>query len=154
MKRDPNLYPLSWQHQNGLMAVLLLKKGISKGADVLVMSDFIHSLWEAELKDHFLAEEEALVPGNQQQHQAYYQQLKTEHQLLVGMIETINRQEADLFLIDKFQQQLEQHIRFEEREFFPWLEQHFSAAELEKMGEQLQHLPSKTCVNYKVKFWE
>lgn len=154
MKRDPNLYPLSWQHQNGLMAVLLLKKGINKGADVQVMSDFIHSLWEAELKEHFLAEEEALVPGNDKQHQTYYQKLKTEHQLLAGMIEIISRQEADLFLINKFQQQLEQHIRFEEREFFPWLEQHFTAAELEKMGAQLQHLPSKTCVNYKVKFWE
>ena len=69
------------------------------------------------------------------------------------MIEIISRRKL-ILLINKFQQQLEQHIRFEEREFSP-AGTTFTAAELEKMGEQLQHLPSENlCVNYKVKFWE
>jgi hypothetical protein len=55
MKRTEQLYPLSWQHHNGLMAVLLLKKGVQKKADVAVMKDFINSIRHEELDEHFEA---------------------------------------------------------------------------------------------------
>jgi hypothetical protein len=56
MKRDVHLQPLSRQHHNALMAVLLLKKGVQKQADVTVMKDFILFIWEHELVHHFEAE--------------------------------------------------------------------------------------------------
>ena len=61
MKRDDNLYPLSWQHHNGLMTVLLLKKGVQKMADLQVMHQFIDQLRQQELDEHFETEEMALT---------------------------------------------------------------------------------------------
>jgi len=44
MKRNKNLYPLSHQHHNGLMAVLLLEKGVKKNAELKIMNDFIQEV--------------------------------------------------------------------------------------------------------------
>jgi hemerythrin-like domain-containing protein len=155
VKRDEHLYPLSWQHHNGLMAVLLLKKGINKGVVAKVMSDFILFVWNNELKEHFHAEEKALTANKDDAaHRRLYMQMKEEHQQIIAVIEQIKNEDCGIADVDLFQQLLEKHIRFEERVFFPWLEQHSANNEMRKIGEQLQHLQHHSCVNYPVKFWE
>lgn len=62
MKRAEQLQKLSHQHHNGLMAVLLLKKGIEKKAAVDVLNGFIIHTWENELRTHFIKEEVYLHP--------------------------------------------------------------------------------------------
>ena len=49
---------------------------------------------------------------------------------------------------------LEQHIRFEERTYFPEVEKILTEKQLRQIGEHLQNDDHTNCMNYPVKFWE
>lgn len=156
MQRDKNLYPLSHQHHNGLMAVLLLKKGISKQADVKVMGDFILTAWNDELEEHFIAEEKVLEPSllHLPQVQELYNRMLSEHQQIREVIAGLQQGKESIERIELFHVLLDKHIRFEERVLFPFVEEHTGKELLNKAGERLSNLPSGNCSNYPVKFWE
>lgn len=156
MQRDKNLYPLSHQHHNGLMAVLLLKKGVERKADTDVMCTFILSIWDAELRIHFIKEEVYLHPHVLQipELMDLYEQMKTEHHQVRKMIDAIRNGESTVELVNEFQTILEKHIRFEERTMFPFIEDHIQEEQLLALGKQLEHLESRACSDYPVKFWE
>jgi hemerythrin-like domain-containing protein len=156
MKREQQLQPLSHQHHNGLMAVLLLKKGVEKQADTTVMDDFIVSVWNGELRNHFIKEEVYLHPHVLQipSLMEKYEQMKTEHHQIRHLIVAIRNGDSNKALIVDFYTLLEKHIRFEERELFPFIEKHIQPEQLNELGRNLQVLESKACSDYPVKFWE
>ena len=156
MKREQQLQPLSHQHHNGLMAVLLLKKGVEKQADTKVMDDFIVSVWNTELRNHFIKEEVYLHPHVLQipSLMEKYEQMKAEHHQIRHLIDAIRNGDSSVALITNFYTLLEKHIRFEERELFPFIEEHIQPEQLNELGRNLQVLESKACSDYPVKFWE
>ncbi len=157
MKRELNLQPLSRQHHNMLMAVLLLKKGIAKNADLQVMRDFIVKFYDEDLAPHMLAEEnflmyimrsyEVLVP--------HCLRMEAEHALLRELIELLAFPErTTIAIVEQFQRILEHHIRFEEREAFPLIETVLKTEELENLGNIFVNEKEKNCLTYPTKFWE
>lgn len=156
MKRDQNLYPLSHQHHNGLMAVLLLEKGVTKNADLKIMNDFILDCWESELENHFIAEEKNLDPSLLQLPQLndLYNRMISEHELIRNIIDAIKQKQESKELIVSFHTLLENHIRFEERTLFPFIQEHATEVSLSLLGKQISHLTNGNCSNYLVKFWE
>ncbi len=156
MKREQQLQPLSHQHHNGLMAALLLKKGVEKQADTTVMDDFIVSVWNAELRNHFIKEEVYLHPHVLQipSLMEKYEQMKTEHHQIRHLIDAIRNEDSNVTRIIDFYTLLEKHIRFEERELFPFIEEHIQPEQLNELGRNLQVLERKVCSDYPVKFWE
>jgi hemerythrin-like domain-containing protein len=155
MKREAQLQPLSHQHHNGLMAALLLKKGVDKQADPAVMYDFIISAWNNELRNHFIKEEVylhphvLLIPSLMEK----YEQMKAEHHQIRHLVDAIRNGNCDVTVIAEFHTLLEKHIRFEERELFPFIEEHIQPEQLNELGRNLQVLESKACSDYPVKFW-
>lgn len=156
MKRNKNLYPLSHQHHNGLMAVLLLEKGVKKKADLKIMNDFILYCWDEELNHHFKAEEEQLNSDNLQlpQLQELYSRMLGEHMIIRGIIDSIKEGKETIEQIVSFHTLLEDHIRFEERILFPFIEEHATEKALAGIGEHIGHLTNGNCNNYLFKFWE
>jgi hemerythrin-like domain-containing protein len=155
MKRNINLQPLSKQHHNALMAVLLLKKGVAKTADAEVMKGFILSIWNDELKEHFAMEEQIFSEYYANKALSHLiEQMHKEHQAIKEMIGEFLSSSATLQLIEQFYQILEQHIRFEERILFPVVENTLTDDALNKIGHQFSLLPQNSCVNFPVKFWE
>ncbi len=156
MKREQQLQPLSHQHHNGLMAVLLLKKGVEKQADTTVMDDFIVSVWNGELRNHFIKEEVYLHPHVLQipSLMEKYELMKAEHHQIRHLIDAIRNGDSNTALITDFYTLLEKHIRFEERELFPFIQEHIQQEQLDELGRNLQVLESKACSDYPVKFWE
>lgn len=156
MKRAEQLYKLSHQHHNGLMAVLLLKKGIAKNTALDVLNGFIINTWQNELRTHFIKEEVYLhphflhLPGLM----PMYEQMKAEHHAIRRMINTIRNGESSVALIISFYTLLEKHIRFEERLFFEYIQQHIQPEQLAAVAKSLDDLPASTCSNYPIKFWE
>ncbi|MBX9785157.1 MAG: hemerythrin domain-containing protein [Chitinophagaceae bacterium] len=137
------------------MAVLLLKKGVTKKASTEVMSRFILSVWNDELKEHFSTEEQILSQHQQNQLLSLLiEQMFNEHEQIKEMINAVTSGSASAQLIRAFYQKLEQHIRFEERVLFPVIEKVLNNAALNAMGVQLSLLPQNSCVNFPVKFWE
>ncbi|MBC7826242.1 MAG: hemerythrin domain-containing protein [Chitinophagaceae bacterium] len=156
MVRDKNLQPLSRQHHNGLLMVLLLSKGEKKHADLRIMGDFILDGWQKELKEHFIMEEDILVPALQDKDfdRKYTDRLLSEHSQIRSIIKKI---EEGLFTTEDlhfFYQTLEQHIRFEERIYFPEAEKILDPEELQRIGLLLHAGSAKNCMDYPVKFWE
>jgi hemerythrin-like domain-containing protein len=156
MKREKQLQPLSHQHHNGLMAALLLKKGVEKQADTTVMDDFIVSVWNDELRNHFIKEEVYLHPHVLQipSLMEKYELMKAEHHQIRHLIDAIRSGDSNVARITDFYTLLEKHIRFEERELFPFIEQNIQPEQLNELGRNLQVLESKACSDYPVKFWE
>jgi hemerythrin-like domain-containing protein len=156
MKREKQLQPLSHQHHNGLMAALLLKKGVEKQADTTVMDDFIVSVWNGELRNHFIKEEVYLHPHVLQipSLMEKYELMKAEHHQIRHLIDAIRSGDSNVARITDFYTLLEKHIRFEERELFPFIEQNIQPEQLNELGRNLQVLESKACSDYPVKFWE
>jgi hemerythrin-like domain-containing protein len=156
MKRHPHLQPLSRQHHNGLLMVLLLKKGIAKNASISEMNHFISLNWEEELKHHFEMEETILLPAlaGSSFDMSLITQLKEEHSSIRAIVKKSELKTATLDDIIIFHSLLESHIRFEEKQFFPQAETVLTEAQLQKIGVQLDEDLTKNCLQYPVKFWE
>ena len=155
MKRHEQLQPLSRQHHNGLLAALLLKKGIAKSAAANLMAAFIVDFWKNDLNEHFESEEEVLIPAliNTSLDKNLTEQLLKEHALIRSYIDLLKDNPDDLSTIRAFQELLEKHIRFEEKVYFPAAEKLLSEEQLQKLGAQLKE-EGENCMNYSVKFWE
>ncbi len=156
MKRAEQLQKLSHQHHNGLMAVLLLKKGIEKHAAVDVLNGFIIHTWENELRTHFIKEEVYLHPHflHLPELMPMYEQMKTEHHAIRRMIDAVRNGESSVELITSFYTLLEKHIRFEERELFEYIQTHIGAEHFAAVETSLDDLTAKACSDYPIKFWE
>ncbi|QEC65826.1 hemerythrin domain-containing protein [Panacibacter ginsenosidivorans] len=156
MKRHVQLQPLSRQHHNGLLAVLLLKKGIKKAASSKEMAAFIFDFWHKDIEEHFKAEENFLVPAvaNADCDKALIETLKEEHAVLRSYISLLQHNPRNMEVIEKFTNLLEQHIRFEEKIFFPAAENCLTEEQLTELGKHLHEGDTQNCMNYPVKFWE
>jgi hemerythrin-like domain-containing protein len=156
MKRHPQLQPLSRQHHNGLLAVLLLKKGIARSAPTNIMAAFINDFWNTDLEEHFTAEEIWLLPEakNTVMEEALHERLNNEHEQLRRYIDLIQEETVDVAVIASFANLLEQHIRFEERIYFPRAEKLLTENQLQFLGHHLNEVAEHSCINYPIKFWE
>ncbi len=156
MKRHLQLQPLSRQHHNGLLIALLLTKGIRKKADKQVMAAFIAHNWETDLKQHFHLEEAYLLPilASHSFDPAMVEKLLAEHAMLTQLANEAVNGQIELPQIEFFASLLNEHIRFEERLFFPAAEKVMTETELEEIGLVLKDTDDKNCMQYPVPFWE
>ena len=156
MKRHKQLQPLSRQHHNGLLAVLLLKKGIKKAADPKVMAAFILHFWNSDLETHFSSEETVLIPALKETgfDETLTRRLMNEHTALRSYIYSLQEDGVSVSIIEDFAYLLEQHIRFEEKIYFPEAEKILNEEQLQKLGSKLHENNEANCMNYAVKFWE
>jgi hemerythrin-like domain-containing protein len=155
MKRHSSLQTLSRQHHNGLLAVLLLRKGTQKNADGHVMNRFINDFFQQDLDEHFMLEEKHLLPlmTGCPELVAHADQIATEHKMLYSLKELVQSDPSNKN-IAAFASLLEKHIRYEERTAFPEVEKHLPEPELLAVGKILAHHDDKNCMAYPVKFWE
>ena len=159
LKRDEALQPLSRQHHQGLMVSLFLSNGLKKGVATKPMRDFILQFWQDDLLKHFESEEQVLVPIAKSY--AILEPLITrmllEHQQIVLLINRINNEARaeQLETIKAFADQLEQHIRFEERELFEQLQITLSVEDMSLLQSAFsEHTEKDFCMRYPAKFWE
>lgn len=154
-KRAAALVPLSRQHHQGLLMVLLLKKGIKRGASPAIMAAFILQNWNEIWEAHFRAEE-AFLPASHPDTQLvqYYQRMQTQHVQIKNLVVEIRNKVHSTDLISAWAESFERHIRFEEREYFPYLQNALTATALNELGQHLSQTDDAVCIRYADKFWE
>ena len=135
MPRHSSLIPLSHDHHEALLVALRLKKGgPTSPHDTLWSHELpkqVHSLqlfFERELLPHFKLEEEILFPAASglEELQPTVKNLLSQHQRMREMIENITSLQEEARLKKEmagFGALLEAHVRIEERELFPKLEE-------------------------------
>ena len=155
MKRDENLKTLSWEHHFGLVVAFRLQQGLKNGAATTVMKKYILHIWEHALRHHFRQEEDVINPALKKSHEGkkVIQQMMDEHQTFRDLIMQIKTGKVKTDQIKIFADILNRHIRFEERQLFPFLETHTSREELAEIGDFLRRNYSPACHDWQPVFW-
>ncbi|NLR89877.1 hemerythrin domain-containing protein [Flammeovirga agarivorans] len=134
MKRNENLIPLSHEHHHGLVFCHRLKK--LNHTDQLTAVRYINDYYENHLRNHFTEEENTLAYLINDE--KIKRRFLNDHNIISNIITNINITPSDV--IEQglaLSQIINNHIRFEERILFPWLEENLSDKELFGIGNDL-----------------
>jgi hemerythrin-like domain-containing protein len=140
MLRDPNLIPLSRQHQHALALCVRLDRAVQAGEiDVDPWQVEIQQLFEGEIGIHFAAEEKEIFPAATRfpEMQALIAELLAEHALLRDYFERAATRCLDRQSLEAFAARLTQHIRKEERQLFEGMQRVMTSQELAALGAAL-----------------
>jgi iron-sulfur cluster repair protein YtfE (RIC family) len=144
MKRHPALYSLSHDHHQGLILAQQLKKNAPqyKGmpSNLEGRKDYTLSFYKSELVKHFADEEKILFPAvinKSDEVDRLIKEIISEHRQMESLVSELEKTHELEIVLDELGKLLEIHIRKEERELFPAIQERFSEEELSKIGEQL-----------------
>ena len=147
--RDENLYVFSHEHHHGLIFAVRLRK--AHQADAETLKRYIKDFWEDSLDAHFNNEENSFltfITNKELKHR-----FLSEHKQIRALYQDIK--DGDIDIIEKSKQfgvLINDHIRFEERILFPWLQENLSKDELVHIGSSLEE--SDVCSHvFNPRFW-
>jgi hypothetical protein len=150
IKRSKQLTPLSKDHHDGLLFAWKIKQGFKNGADIKLIAEYVQWFWKNHLQEHFREEEQILAPHLPATNELV-KQMMDEHQEIEAMVH-INANIEDETLLLNLAQTLDDHIRFEERQLFPYAEKTIPEKELNLIYEQLSRERTH-CKNWETEFW-
>ncbi len=144
MRRSRQLKPLSSEHHQALLVAFQLKKGLAGHADSAGAPKDLPGLLalarrfdDQVFRPHIRAEEDVL---GRYLTEGDMRRLKSEHAELVQFIASADpaRPPELRAALNGFADLLERHIRWEERELFPYAEDHVDEATLADIGGELE----------------
>ncbi len=152
MLRDPNLIPLSRQHQHALALCVRLDRAIQAvEIDLESWQAEIQQQFESEIAIHFAAEEKELFPAADKftQLQPLVKELLVEHTLLRDYFSRAAARSLARESLGKFGEQLVHHIRKEEHQLFEGIQKVMNSQELDTLGAALDQAlknASEACI--------
>lgn len=128
MKRSEHLIPLSHDHHVALVVANRLKSSLNQfdQTDALEYWEEIRGQYKQDLLKHFEVEENELLPlldGVSEKASMLAINIIADHTKMRNLLSS-----HDLSAAVEFAELLKKHVRFEERELFPWLEIHCDLA--------------------------
>jgi iron-sulfur cluster repair protein YtfE (RIC family) len=154
LKRNKNLVLLSHDHHDGLMIVWKIRQGFRFLISNTRIADFVVNAFATHLQPHFIEEEQLLFVKLLQDDKLRIQ-AEGEHAAIRNKVAALQpTSQATAEDLEEFAKLLEEHIRFEERVLFPYIEQQINDGDLEKIGAtlKLQHT-NKCAFTWEDKFW-
>lgn len=131
IKRHEALKPLSREHHHGLLLCWKIRQGIKLDVDVQRMKNYADWFKKTYLEPHFEAEEQYIFPilGNDNE---LVQRALAEHRRLKRLFD----QETELpRALSQIEEELDAHIRFEERVLFNAIQEVASPKQLAAVEE-------------------
>ncbi|ESU29201.1 hypothetical protein FLJC2902T_05910 [Flavobacterium limnosediminis JC2902] len=148
LKRVKELQSLSREHHHGLLLCWKIRTGFAKNVSPVRMKRYTDWFYMKYLLPHFELEEEYVFPVLKKDHELIRKAL-TDHRRLRRLFNQSINIELNLGLIEE---ELEAHIRFEERVLFPEIQNSATSEQLEKISEI--HKEDRFVENVKDIFWE
>jgi iron-sulfur cluster repair protein YtfE (RIC family) len=146
-KRHEALKNLSREHHQALLLCWHIKEGLKKTVDPLRIRSYAGFIWETNLKQHFEIEEKYLFPILGKDHElikrAIYEHLKLES-LFNSESETLN-------ILQHIEEELETHIRFEERVLFNLIQERATEEQLKVLEI---NSTGSACIIWEDEFWK
>ncbi len=150
IKRSKELAPLSREHHEGLLFVFKIKQGLKLGISKDRMGRFCTWSWASHFASHFQKEESELVPLLGPGH-PMIQKMMEEHEAIADKFAELMRKPS-LPGMERLAQIINYHIRFEERQLFPLVEQIASPEQLSALASVLtDNMPA--CGRWHDEFW-
>lgn len=152
IKRSKHILQLSKDHHFTLLFCWKIRQGLKQNIDTERIKRYVYYFWEKDMQDHFREEEEILfAPVNDE----WVQKAVEDHQRIKGQVESLktsNGKEAYKQL-RVLADTVDAHVRYEERELFPHLEEVLLATQLEAIGTQLKAVSIQQD-EYPDEFWK
>ncbi|WP_242494535.1 hemerythrin domain-containing protein [Brumimicrobium glaciale] len=148
LKRHESIKSFSREHHQGLLLCWKIRKGIKNGVSVERIKKYNDWFFENHLKPHFADEEKYIFPilGDEDE---MIKKALTEHRRLIRLF----TEENDLDkTINHIEEELDRHIRFEERELFMVIQEKATPSEMQKIAELHDEL--KFVENNDDKYWD
>lgn len=146
-KRHKALQPLSREHHFGLLLCYRIKMGFRYQIATKRIKTYADWFYKTHLIPHFEMEENHIFPILGNDHELVKRAL-TEHKNLIHLFEESN---DETITLQHIKDQLEQHIRFEERVLFPEIQK--IATEAELIDIEKIHQPEVFEDNTDDEFW-
>lgn len=147
----PILKPLSAEHEDGLLFASRIRIGLKKHVPLENLRDYTLWYWTNHIRPHFFQEEKILMPWLPAGH-PLINRVKEEHhyirELILGIDDEVERRTLTV-LCDL----IENHIHFEEKEVFPFMEENLDRELMDKISGMIDKHPLQS-VEWKDKFWE
>ena len=148
IKRDKNIQPLSRDHHHTLLLSWKIRKGFSRGMAPERMKKYADWFFENHVLPHFRIEEEYLFPVLGKDHDMIKRAI-AEHRRLERLFRDDKDITRSLHLIEE---ELELHVRYEERELFNEIQKQASPEQLEVIAEV--HKDERFQENTVDEFWK
>ena len=148
LKRHIALQPLSRDHHHGLLLCWKIRKGLQHGVSPERVKAYADWFWEHHLHAHFIEEEKQIFPLLTTSN-ALVQQALNEHERLRQLF---GHPTADASILNHTADDLEQHIRFEERVLFQEIQRVVSEVILSEIN--INEDDSSSCPIWEDEFWK
>src|SRR5215472_13834367 len=140
MLRDKSLIPLSRQHQHALALCVRIERAMP--IDDIKLADWqaeIAQQFEAEIKVHFVAEEQIVFPAARTfvELNALIDDLVADHQWLRTCFAKAEARQSSQEELLAFARRLSEHVRKEERQLFERLQEWMPQSEMTTLGGRL-----------------
>lgn len=147
IKRNEYLKPISREHHHGLLLCWKIRKGLTKQIEPERIKEYTDWFWEAHIKPHFEIEEKYIFPILGSKHELVKKAL-AQHRRLKRLFESTTDIVKNLSLLEE---ELESHIRFEERILFNEIQLVATTEQLQVIEEN--HTETKFSDNVTDPFW-
>jgi len=148
IKRHDALKQLSREHHHGLLLCWKLREGFRKDISTKRIKKYTIHFWKKNLRHHFQLEEKHIFPILGDNHPLVKKAL-SQHRRLQRLFEDKADTSKSLSLIEE---ELELHIRFEERVLFNEIQQQATEQQLALIQEI--HTDNNNCEDWKDEFWK
>ncbi len=142
-KRHSALQPFSRDHHTGLVTAQNILSASEKDRPMMksAVQDFVSS-WQQEIASHFDEEERLLLPFMKPEDKT---RMKEDHDKLRQYAQSAINNIQDVLnkkLLMNLAQTLKNHIRWEERHLFPFLEESLTQEQLEQVEKETKIMES------------
>tara|TARA_R110002050_G_scaffold350_5_gene2336 strand:- start:16515 stop:16976 length:462 start_codon:yes stop_codon:yes gene_type:complete len=148
IKRHKAIQPLSREHHQGLLLSWKIRTGLSKGVSTKRIKTYVDWFYTNYLAPHFEEEEKHLFPILGKDN-AMVKKAVAQHRRLDRLFKSTTELNKSL---NRIEEELEQHIRFEERVLFNEIQKMATEQQLQFILEH--HIETKFSENTTDSFWE
>jgi hemerythrin-like domain-containing protein len=153
IRRHKALVSFSKEHHFALLLIWKIRQGLSTAVSAERICNYVLYFFREDLESHFREEEQLLfcrLPAED----PFRQQAESEHRSIRKLVAGIAEKKGDPVLLLRFANELEKHIRFEERVLFNHLQQYIDPETLEKIETRFSGSDPNAGEKWEDKFWE
>ncbi len=150
LKRSEFLIRMSHDHHDGLLLCWKIRSGIKNEIDTSRIKKYVDWFFENQLLPHFEIEEKDIFPVLGNDHEMVKKAL-SEHRRLIRLFQ---KKDAVLKTLSLFEEELESHIRFEERVLFQEIQLIASETQQQEILKKHQKLEKSSSEVWMDPFWE
>lgn len=154
LKRHPALIPLSRDHHAGLLLCWKIRTGFKKSVAEDRMAAYTVYFFEHQLAPHFSLEEKEIFSCLPEE-DVLRKEAENQHIQLYELTARLRQASEDkAMLLHTFEQTLDKHIRFEERQLFMHIQGALNEEQLTALGSRVEAAHTEVPEQWDDRFWE